>query len=31
VDHTILLGAGPVVIDTRNALKGHRSPDLIKL
>ena len=31
VDHTVLLGAGPVVIDTRNALKGHESEDLIKL
>ena len=31
VDHSLLLGAGPVIIDTRNALKGHDSPDLIKL
>ena len=31
VDHTLLLGAGPVIIDTRNALKGHDSTDLIKL
>lgn len=31
VDHTVLLDAGPVVIDTRNALKGHESADLIKL
>ena len=31
VDHTVLLDAGPVVIDTRNALKGHKSADLIKL
>ncbi len=31
VDHSLLLGAGPVIIDTRNALKGHKSPDLIKL
>ncbi len=31
VDHTLLLGAGPVIIDTRNALKGHESEDLIKL
>ncbi len=31
VDHTILLEAGPVVIDTRNALKGHKSDNLIKL
>ena len=31
VDHTLLLDAGPVIIDTRNSLKGHESPDLIKL
>ena len=31
VDHTLLLDAGPVIIDTRNALKGHVSTDLIKL
>ena len=31
VDHTLLLGTGPVIIDTRNALKGHKSQDLIKL
>ncbi len=31
VDHAMLLEAGPVVIDTRNALKGHRSANLIKL
>jgi UDP-N-acetyl-D-glucosamine dehydrogenase len=31
VDHGILLGSGPMIIDTRNALKGQESPDLIKL
>ncbi len=31
VDHKVLLDAGPVIIDTRNALKGHESADLIKL
>jgi len=31
VDHKLLLDSGPVVIDTRNALKGHVSKDLIKL
>jgi len=31
VDHAMLLGTGPVIIDTRNALKGHKSPDLIRL
>ncbi|MFT5232335.1 MAG: UDP-N-acetyl-D-glucosamine dehydrogenase [Candidatus Krumholzibacteriia bacterium] len=31
VDHLMLLNAGPVVIDTRNALKGHVSDDLVKL
>jgi len=31
VDHGMLLDAGPVVIDTRNALKGHKSENLIKL
>ena len=31
VDHTVLLNAGPLVIDTRNALKGHRAENLIKL
>ncbi len=31
VDHEMLLEAGPVVIDTRNALKGLRSENLIKL
>ncbi len=31
VDHTLLLDSGPVIIDTRNALKGHKSQDLIKL
>lgn len=31
VDHTLLLDTGPVIIDTRNALKGHKSQDLIKL
>ena len=31
VDHATLLEAGPVVIDTRNALKGHDNENLIKL
>jgi len=31
VDHTLLLGADPVVIDTRNALKGHRAENVVKL
>ncbi|MEN8005480.1 MAG: nucleotide sugar dehydrogenase [Candidatus Krumholzibacteriota bacterium] len=31
VDHAVLIDAGPVVIDTRNALKGHESADLIRL
>ena len=31
VDHAALLDKGPIVIDTRNALKGHKSESLIKL
>ncbi len=31
VDHKMLLGAGPLVIDSRNALKGERHPDLTRL
>jgi UDP-N-acetyl-D-glucosamine dehydrogenase len=31
VDHRVLLGAGPLVIDSRNALKGERHPDLTRL
>lgn len=31
VDHKVLLGAGPLVVDTRNALKGERHPDLTRL
>ncbi len=31
VDHAVLLGAGPLVVDTRNALKGRTHEDLIKL
>ena len=31
VDHAMLLDKGPIVIDTRNALKGHTSKNLIKL
>ncbi len=31
VDHGMLLDVGPVVIDTRNALKGRKSDNLIKL
>jgi UDP-N-acetyl-D-glucosamine dehydrogenase len=31
VDHALLLDAGPVVVDTRNALKGRRSEKLVRL
>jgi len=31
VDHGLLVDAGPVVIDTRNALKGHKSPNIVRL
>ncbi len=31
VDHELLLEAGPVVVDTRNALKGMRSDKLVRL
>jgi len=31
VDHEFLLEAGPVVVDTRNALKGRRSENLVRL
>ena len=31
VDHGILVDAGPVVVDTRNALKGRRSDSIIRL
>ncbi len=31
VDHKILLDSGMLVVDTRNALKGHKSENLIKL
>ena len=31
VDHTLLLDAGMLVVDTRNALKGHTSENLVKL
>jgi UDP-N-acetyl-D-glucosamine dehydrogenase len=31
VDHRVLLGAGPLVVDTRNALKGEKHPDLTRL
>ena len=31
VDHTVLLDRKAVVVDTRNALKGHRAGNLIKL
>lgn len=31
VDHGLLLEAGPVIIDTRNALKGHTSDKLRRL
>jgi UDP-N-acetyl-D-glucosamine dehydrogenase len=31
VDHRLLLESGPVIIDTRNALKDHQGPNLIKL
>ncbi len=31
VDHGILVEAGPVVIDTRNALKGRKGPNIVRL
>ncbi|MBU1676963.1 nucleotide sugar dehydrogenase, partial [bacterium] len=31
VDHGLLLEAGPMIIDTRNALKGRRSDKLVRL
>lgn len=31
VDHKVLLGARPLVVDTRNALRGHRAPNVVKL
>ena len=31
VDHAILLEAGPVVVDTRNALHGHANENLVRL
>jgi len=31
VDHKVLLGAGPLVVDTRNALRGESHPDLTRL
>ena len=31
VDHTLLLEAAPLVVDSRNALKGHKASNLIKL
>jgi UDP-N-acetyl-D-glucosamine dehydrogenase len=31
VDHRVLLGAGPLIIDSRNALKGEQHPDLTRL
>lgn len=31
VDHTMLLNSGLLVVDTRNALKGHECENLIKL
>ena len=31
VEHSLLIDAGPVIIDTRNALKGHISNKLIRL
>ena len=31
VDHSLLVGAGPVVIDSRNALKGHKAESIITL
>jgi UDP-N-acetyl-D-glucosamine dehydrogenase len=31
VDHKVLLGAGPMVVDSRNALRGEHHPDLVKL
>ena len=31
VDHGLLVGAAPVVIDTRNALKGKQAANIVKL
>lgn len=31
VDHELLLASGPVVVDTRNALKGRRDKNLVRL
>lgn len=31
VDHSILAGAAPLVLDTRNALKGRRADNIIRL
>ncbi|MBU2500627.1 nucleotide sugar dehydrogenase [bacterium] len=31
VDHSILVGAAPLVLDTRNALKGRRADNIIRL
>ncbi len=31
VDHTLLVDSGPVVIDTRNALKGLKGPNIVRL
>jgi UDP-N-acetyl-D-glucosamine dehydrogenase len=31
VDHTLLLDSGPVVIDTRNALRGHAAANVTRL
>jgi hypothetical protein len=31
VDHGLLVGADPVVVDTRNALRGERAANIVKL
>ena len=31
VDHGLLVGAPPVVVDTRNALRGQRASNIVKL
>ena len=31
LDHDLLLKAGPMIIDTRNALKGQRGDNIVRL
>jgi UDP-N-acetyl-D-mannosaminuronate dehydrogenase len=31
VDHALLVEAGPMIVDTRNALRDHRSDRILKL